>query len=139
MPQAMDADPDVLVPAGKKGMALQGNHEGYLKALLGLQNEMEAAVKSPGGGQAIQQALTQSWDKGNKLANSLQEILTTLLDTAHKIGATDLDNYQQVLRAAGAGDSHSGAALAADGVNSVAGDVTNVNPNTHIGKIDVQW
>ena len=138
----MDADPDKLTAAGKKAMALQGNHEGYLKSMLGLQDEMMSVVKSPGGGAAIQQALTDTWHKGSALAKSMQGISETMIDTANKIGSKDLDNYQQVLKGMG-GDHHSGAYLASDGTNSVGGDITGADFNgdkvVNPGKVDVQW
>lgn len=126
----LNADPQVLVPTAKTALGLQGNHEGYLKSLLGVKDELQAAVQSPGGGQAIQTTMMDSWEKGRSLGQSLQAILNTLLDTGHKVDATDMDNYQRLIR--NLSNSDNATSYGSDGANSVAGDVT-------AGKVDVNW
>ncbi|MEV0297695.1 hypothetical protein [Nocardia sp. NPDC050710] len=118
----LNANPDQLIPAAKTGIGLQGNHEGYLKSLIAVQDELQAAVKSQGGGVAIQQAMTQAWEKGSALSTSLQEIINTLLDTGIKVDVSDMENAAQVQRAT---------AFGLDGVNSVAGDMSGGKVNTH--------
>ncbi|RDI54535.1 hypothetical protein [Nocardia mexicana] len=113
MASPMEADPQVLIPTTKKGIGLQGNHEGYLKALMGVKDELEAAVKSPGAGQAIQSTMQNAWTKGNALAVSLQGLLDIMMDTANKIDSKDMDNFLQLMRTEGA--ETGAAALGADG------------------------
>ncbi|MBF6177879.1 Uncharacterised protein [Nocardia otitidiscaviarum] len=100
---ALNADPDVLIPAARNAMALQGNHEGYLKALLGVQDELAAAIVSPGAGAAVREAMTNAHTKGHDLAVKLQEIIQTLQDTGIRIDASDMDAAAQVRNATSLG------------------------------------
>ncbi|WP_062988208.1 hypothetical protein [Nocardia anaemiae] len=121
--QGLNADPEVLIPTAKTGLGLQGNHEGYMKALLAVQNELQAAVKSPGGGVAIQQAMQNAWEKGNNLAQKLQDILNELLNTGVKVDASDMEAAAHVQHAT---------AYGLDGVNSIQNDM-------HAGNVSLKW
>ncbi|APE36905.1 hypothetical protein BOX37_26565 [Nocardia mangyaensis] len=101
-------------------MALQGNHEGYLKALLGVQDELAAAIVSPGAGAAVREAMTNAHSKGADLAVKLQEIITTLQDTGIKIDVSDMEGAAQVRNAA---------SLGTNGVVDVAPPAGPVNTN----------
>ncbi len=84
-------------------MALQGNHEGYLKALLGVQDELAAAIVSEGAGTAVREAMTNAHQKGHDLAVKLQEIIQTLQDTGIRIDVSDMDAAAQVRNATSLG------------------------------------
>lgn len=118
----MNADPQVLIPTAKTALGLQGNHEGYLKSLLGVKDELEAAVRSKGGGGAIQTTMMDSWEKGSSLGRSLQEILDTLLDTANKVDAADMDAYQQLIR--NLSGSENAVSMGSDGQFGVGGKIS---------------
>ncbi|TLF55296.1 hypothetical protein [Nocardia cyriacigeorgica] len=123
----LNADPEVLIPAAKTAMGLQGNHEGYLKSLMAVQDELSAYVKSPGGGAQIRTSMMEAHSKGSSLAQTLQEIIQVLHDSGVKIDVSDMDAAAQVQRATSFGS---------DGMNSVSGDVTGAGANQ---KINVNW
>ncbi|WP_406271799.1 hypothetical protein OH799_31460 [Nocardia sp. NBC_00881] len=139
--EGLDADPAVLVPAAQKGLGLQGNHEGYLKALVAVQDELAAAVKSPGGGQAIQTTMFSAWEKGKALSQSLQEILQTLLDGAKQTEAADLDIASQIKSMNDFASSHGATSLGTDGTNSNLHDMTQTGTyhGQAVGKVNTLW
>ncbi|WP_330232503.1 hypothetical protein OHA40_08435 [Nocardia sp. NBC_00508] len=140
--EGLNADPAHLIPCAQKGMGIQGEHEGYLKALVAVQDELQTAVTSPGGGQAIQSAMYSAWEKGKALSSSLQQILQELTDGANRIGISDEEVKAQIMAAAA---EHGATALGADGVNSVAGDMTQTGTvnvdgaNQAVGKVNTLW
>ncbi|WP_280241696.1 hypothetical protein [Nocardia abscessus] len=117
----LNAVPDQLIPSAKTAMGLQGNHEGYLKALLGVQDELQAAVKSPGAGNQIVAAMTDAHQAGADLGRQLQEIIQTLLDTGIAVDVQDMENAARVLQAT------------AFGIDGVAGN------DAATGKVDLTW
>ncbi|MGK8520047.1 hypothetical protein ACRS6B_00060 [Nocardia asteroides] len=121
MAEELIAEPDQLIPSAKTAMGLQGNHEGYLKALIGVQNELEAAVRSPGGGNQIQAAMAEAHQAGAELGRQLEDIIQTLLETGIAVDVKDMENAAQVLQAT------------AFGLDGVAGDRTNT------GRVDLLW
>lgn len=117
----LNAVPDQIIPTAKTGLGLQGNHEGYLKALIGVQDELQAAVDSPGAGKQIVVAMTDAHKEGADLGRQFQEILQMLLDTGVKVDVTDMENAARVLQAT------------AFGLDGIAGN----DPKT--GKVDLTW
>ncbi len=120
----MNADPAVIASAGQKAMGLQGNLEGYLKALLAVQSDLDAAVSSPGAGNQINVAMTDAWQKGSSLSSTMVTIIQTLKQTGVNIGESDAQNQAQVQRATEFGVT---------GQNDVANNVTSA------GKVDLTW
>ncbi|WP_327148000.1 hypothetical protein [Nocardia sp. NBC_01329] len=115
----MEADPEVLIPAAKSALGLQGNHEGYLKSMLAVQDELAAYVQSPGAGNQIAQAMNSAHTAGKQLSQLLQEIIETLQDTGIKIDVSDMENAAQLQNAN---------AWGLDGTSSVSGD--SISPST---------
>lgn len=101
----LHAEVDVIASTGKAAMALQGTHEGYLASMLGVQDELQAAVKSPAGGMAIQQTMTGAYEAGKALSVSLQEIITVLQESGVKIDVSDMDAAAQLNNATALGGS----------------------------------
>lgn len=134
MSYVFNGDPKVLIPAAQKGIGLQGNHEGYLKALLAVKDELEAAVDSPNVRPALNQVMQDALQKGNRLGNAFQDILNTLVDTAHKVDAADMDAYADIIRQAQA--AHGGAQALGKDMGAGAG---NVADSTMAGKVSIDW
>ncbi|NUS44490.1 MAG: hypothetical protein HOQ24_12475 [Mycobacteriaceae bacterium] len=95
----LNADPATIQAAAKKAMGLQGEHEGYMKATLGIKDELEAYVKSPGAGQAIANAMFDAHTAGSKLAQTLQTVINVLSDAGTSIDTHDMELAAQVNRA----------------------------------------
>lgn len=132
MSYVFNGDPHELIPAAQKGIGLQGNHEGYLKALLAVKDELEAAVRSPQATPAIASSMQNALDKGNRLGNAFQDILNVLTDSAHKFSAADMDAYADLIRQQE--QLHGGAqALGTD----MGGGAGNVASSTMSGKVDI--
>ncbi|MEU0546034.1 hypothetical protein ABZ319_39810 [Nocardia sp. NPDC005978] len=85
------AVPAEIAASGKKAMALQGTHEGYLGALASVKEEFRVAASSAGAGDAAQSTLQNAHMAGVKLGRSLQEVIEVLVETGVRIDTSDMD------------------------------------------------
>jgi WXG100 family type VII secretion target len=88
-------DPEEMYSSANHTAACLGELESHLKALVGTQDELQAAVTGATG-QAIYNALGNSHEKGRELAAFLQNIVNNMQQAGVKLDGADLDGSAMV-------------------------------------------
>ncbi|MBF6351338.1 MULTISPECIES: WXG100 family type VII secretion target [Nocardia] len=83
-------DPEQMYSSANHTAACLGELESHLKALVGTQDELQAAVTGATG-TAIYNALGNSYQRGVELANFLQNIVDNMQNAGVKLDGADLD------------------------------------------------
>lgn len=91
-----NGDPEVLRGTANHTAACLGELESHLKALMGVQDELYAAVVSRGTGSAIYRTLGEAHHSGTVLAGTLQQIVDELSQTGVSVDAQDLEGAGRV-------------------------------------------
>ncbi|MFI5715859.1 WXG100 family type VII secretion target [Nocardia sp. NPDC051750] len=88
-------DPEQMYSSANHTAACLGELESHLKALVGTQDELQAAVTGSTG-TAIYTALGNSHEKGRELATFLQDIVNNMQQAGVKLDGADLDGAGMV-------------------------------------------
>ncbi|GAB2693877.1 hypothetical protein [Nocardia thraciensis] len=101
-------EPDELKGSAQQTSDRLDELERQLKSLVGVQDELRAAVVSKGAGDAIYTTVGNAHERGKALAGTLSKIITDLNQAGVKVEADDLQGAQQILRSEAAGENWTG-------------------------------
>ncbi|MGV9411217.1 hypothetical protein ACWDOP_14975 [Nocardia sp. NPDC003693] len=95
-------DPSRLQSSANQTAVCLGELESALQGLAAVNTELQASVVSPNTGMAINNTLSNAWNKGKTLGGTLQQIINELGATGVKIDFEDLEGAARVNAVRGA-------------------------------------